>query len=165
MALQLKKRNYKVPILTAGALVLGAGFLLVKTYPHLISFFPYCSQASGGTEEDNSPVEVDDDKEENERTGSTEKLAADDSLIDVAEWSDDNLRSFLMEVSIHYAERSNKNTNDNRKKSILLPMLIMTALLPLLNQFKKVLSVDLNVLLTIRIILLKFLLLLKRLIH
>lgn len=161
MALQLKKRNFKVPILTAGALVVGAGFLLVKTYPHLLTFLPCCSQEKE-SKEDNSPVEIEDHKDED---GPINKFVSDESLVDVTEWSDDNLRSFLMEVSIQYAKRFNKNTNDNRKKSILLPMLIMTALFPLLNQFKRVLSVDLNILLTIRIILLKFLLLLKRIIY
>lgn len=165
MALQLKKRNYKVPILTAGAVVFGAGLLLIKTYPHLISFLPLpCAKAGKETKEDNTPVEVDNTEGDEELGGYSSKLG-DDSLVDVAEWSDENLRSFLMEVSIQQAEHSSKNTNDNRKKSILLPMLIMTALLPLLNQFKRVLSIDLNVLLTIRIILFKFLLVLKRIIH
>lgn len=159
MALQLKKRNYKFPIFATGALVFGAGLLIVKTYPHLLTLIPsFGTRQASENKEDNSPVEVEGNDDCEDPTVSTANLVAGDSLVDIAEWTDDNLRSFLMEVSIHHSLGDSRNTNDNRKKSILLPMLIMTALSPLLNQFKRILNFDLNILLTIRMILFRFLL-------
>lgn len=158
MALQLKKRNYKFHLAATGALVLGAGFLLVKTYPHLMS----CFTTKGKEEEDdNTPVELQAETKDDENNSTLESQSADVSLVDVAEWSDENLRSFLLEVSIHQLKIISENTNGNRKKSVLLPTLITISLFPLLNQFRKAFNINFNVILTMRIFLVRFLLLLK----
>lgn len=82
MSLQLKKRNIKLStVAITGAAVVAAGVILVNTFPHIkasvLSVF-----GSGKLKK------ADDDSAE----------AGEESLVDVAEWSDENLKSFLQEV-------------------------------------------------------------------
>ncbi|EGW31370.1 uncharacterized protein SPAPADRAFT_67437 [Spathaspora passalidarum NRRL Y-27907] len=132
MSLQLKKpvnkaKNLKFS-LAAGAVILGTGYLVLNTFPHLkTSIWNYITgerqqerevqEEEIEEEQSNEPIEL----HESQVDLSASKLH-DQSYVDIAEWSNDNLKSWL-----------------SRKRSTLPLMLLMITLCPLLNQFRKIL--------------------------
>ena len=98
MALQLKKRNFKLSSATTGALLIGAGLILIKTFPHIKSTIESAvfGQKNVYVEEDeNKPVEVNDTiRSELE----TSHPALNESAVEVSKWSDESLKSYLFEV-------------------------------------------------------------------
>lgn len=108
MALQLNKsargRNLKVAA-GAGAVVLGAGYLLLSTFPHLkTSIYNYVTNTQEEASDDNEPIELSRsdvqqaEKEEEEALSQT--VVGDSSLVDINEWSQDNLKHWLSQVCI-----------------------------------------------------------------
>lgn len=82
MSLQLKKKNIKLStVAITGAAVVAAGVILVKTFPH-IKASVLCAFGCGKLRKE------DEDSAD----------AGEESLVDVSEWSDENLKSFLQEV-------------------------------------------------------------------
>lgn len=143
MSLQLKgntrNRNIRLPA-TAGALIVGASYIIFKTFPHLKTTL-YNTLTGGLVEseldvDDNEPIELNDsnsDSTHNDHIG-------DESLVNVEDWSDDNLKSWLSEVR---TTNDNvvlpPNTNSHRKKLRLHPMLLIITLYPLLILLRKLL--------------------------
>ncbi|KAF7999165.1 hypothetical protein OXX79_001701 [Metschnikowia pulcherrima] len=64
-------------------------------------------------------------------------------------------------LSLSESDLAHKNTNRRRKKSVLLPMLAMMSLYPLLTQYNRLFNANLNIVLTLRYLLLRVLLLVK----
>ena len=143
MNTRLKQVNrvHKLKLAAAsGAIVVGATYLILKSFPHLrTSFYDYLSGNSHDNEEDevedNVPIELSDSPTEEFSTANLGEL----SLVDVGQWSDDNLKNWLHSVSSIDQIPSISDTNITRKKSVLHPMLLMITLFPLLSQFKKLL--------------------------
>lgn len=103
MALQLKKRNFKLSTAATGALVLGAGFIIIKTFPHLkltISTCLFGTKKGDGADDDNKPIEV-IDRENAHDDDTLSYPASAESMVEIQEWSDENLKSFLLEVRLH----------------------------------------------------------------
>ncbi|RLV89271.1 hypothetical protein JA1_005236 [Spathaspora sp. JA1] len=130
MSIQLKKagkqnKNLKFG-LAAGAVVLGAGYLILNTFPHLKSRLWSC--ISGDKKEElEENVEQDQEEPSNEpielhesQVDLSDSKFHEQSYVDIAEWSDDNLKSWLSQ------------------RSTLPLMLLMIILCPLLNQFRKI---------------------------
>lgn len=161
MALQLKRRNYKLTTAATGALLIGAGFMVFKTFPHLTSAL--CSafgSSKSEPEEDNTPIEITEIDEHN-ASSTLEKSYMDESLVDIANWSDDNLKSYLVEVSTNKTNLISKTTNSFRKKSVLLPMLLMMVLFPLFSRFKRVLNINFVIFFAFKEMILKLILKLR----
>lgn len=101
MSLQLKgstrNRNIKLSA-TAGALIIGAGYIIFKTFPHLkTTLYNTLTGARVESEldaDDNEPIELNDSN----FGSSHDEFISDESLVNVEEWSDDNLKSWLSEV-------------------------------------------------------------------
>lgn len=101
MSLQLKgstrNRNIKLSA-TAGALIIGAGYIIFKTFPHLkTTLYNTLTGARVESEldaDDNEPIELNDSN----FGSSHDDFISDESLVNVEEWSDDNLKSWLSEV-------------------------------------------------------------------
>lgn len=162
MSLQLKKKNYKFTTATTGALIIGAGFIVFKTFPHLKSAL-YSALGASATENniegDNTPIEITNNDEVSSEA--LEASVVDESIVDITSWSDDNLKSYLVEVSINSFTASKSDTNDIRKKSVLLPMLLTMALYPLLSQFKRVFDLNINIFITLKAIMFRILIVLR----
>lgn len=136
MSLQLKgstrNRNIKLSA-TAGALIIGAGYIIFKTFPHLkTTLYNTLTGARVESEldaDDNEPIELNDSNLDS----SHDDFISDESLVNVEEWSDDNLKSWLSEVRTMYDNVVRPpNTNSHRKKLRLHPMLLIITLYPLL---------------------------------
>lgn len=75
MSLRLNKRNLKLStVAIAGAAVVAAGFVLITTFPHVKTSF----LSVLGLRKDHVP--------------------ADKPVVDLSEWTDEELKSFLQEV-------------------------------------------------------------------
>lgn len=101
MALNLKKRNFKLSSVATGALVVGAGLVFIKTFPHLkasISSFVFGTRHADGDDDENKPIEVNESNQTTIQADSTLVLLLGESAMEITEWSDDNLKSFLVEV-------------------------------------------------------------------
>lgn len=150
MAVQLNQkstRNWRLAVGT-GAIVVGAAFVVLQTFPHLkTSFYNLLTTSEEpniDNNDDNEPVEVkkhdespSDPENEKELQVSSHSLN-EESLVDIGAWSEDNLKSWLNEVSIAELKSRKKsgNTNSNRKKSVLHRTLLAMALLPILSLFR-----------------------------
>lgn len=126
MALQLNQtnrgRNLRLAVGT-GAVILGTSYLILNTFPHLkTSIYNYITNTKSDDEdiqdeEDNEPIELTRSTENlknnqtisssssssNISSTSSDKLShtiPDESIVDISKWSDDNLKSWLNEVSI-----------------------------------------------------------------
>ncbi|KAK7679838.1 hypothetical protein QCA50_017165 [Cerrena zonata] len=107
MALQLNKsargRNLKVAAGT-GAVVLGAGYLLISTFPHLkTSIYNYLTNTQEEASDDNEPIELsrsDVQQAEKEEEALSQTVVGDSSLVDINEWSQDNLKHWLSQKEI-----------------------------------------------------------------
>ncbi|KAK6201171.1 uncharacterized protein RJT21DRAFT_33096 [Scheffersomyces amazonensis] len=143
-----RNRNLKY-IGLGGLALIGSSYLILSTFPHLkTSIYNYINGISGEVEEDNQE-EREKEQEENESPHKSKKSAKfstenepielhdstdslrnskklyeslDQSIVDINEWSNDNLKSWLQE------------------KLIFQRILIMITLYPLLSQFRRVLS-------------------------
>lgn len=144
---QKSARNWRIAVGT-GAVAVGAAFVILQTFPHLkTSFYNLVTGSDDSTnekDEDNEPIEVkkrgesvNDSKDEKALQASSQSLN-EESLVDIGEWSEDNLKSWLSEVSIGDLKDQNVsgNTNKNRTKSALHRTLLAMALLPILNLFR-----------------------------
>ncbi|CAH2352357.1 hypothetical protein CLIB1423_06S04588 [[Candida] railenensis] len=115
MSLQLKasnrNRNIKLAA-TAGAVIIGASYIILSTFPHLKSTIYNTLLGSKKPEvkgnDDNEPIELneesaseyeDSDSDSEDLSNNTEPLN-DESIVNVEKWSDENLKSWLSEVCI-----------------------------------------------------------------
>ncbi|KAG7666210.1 uncharacterized protein J8A68_000255 [[Candida] subhashii] len=112
MSLQFKKsnkaRNLKLG-LTAGVIVIASSYLVLNTFPHLkTSLYNYISGTKSeeeeeeekveGTNKDNEPIEL---NESGELPNGMMTQSIEQSYVNVAEWSDDNLKSYLIEKEVN----------------------------------------------------------------
>lgn len=95
MALQLNKRKFRLPSATTSAIVIGAGLVLIKTFPHLTSFFKSTTREQEG-KDDQTPIEISEVDEVPNDEGVSRSY---ETLQNVDQWLDANLKSFLLEVS------------------------------------------------------------------
>ncbi|CUM65322.1 uncharacterized protein PRCAT00002957001 [Priceomyces carsonii] len=97
MALQLKKNRTSIKLTVASsAFVIGATYLVFRTFPHLrTSIYDYVTGKKPEFEDDNEPIEL---RESDQAL--SEGSFSDSSVVDITQWSDDNLKSWLSEVSI-----------------------------------------------------------------
>ncbi|KAK6455733.1 uncharacterized protein RJT20DRAFT_49586 [Scheffersomyces xylosifermentans] len=136
MSLQFKKksntgRNLRVAA-ASSAVVVGVSYIVLNTFPHLkTSIYNYLtgtqdddeedlSVHKSETKEDNEPIEL--KAQDSQELFNSSATLQDESLVDVAEWSNANLKSWL------------------GQKSVLQPMLLMITLFPLLSQYKKLVA-------------------------
>ncbi|KAF7999162.1 hypothetical protein HF325_006694 [Metschnikowia pulcherrima] len=117
MALQLKKNKFRLSTAATGALVLGAGYIILKTFPHLKTSL--LSRLYGDTteeEDENEIVQLNEDEEiATEET--TESLILEKKIpADTLKWSDATLRSYLTEVSIPHHSQSLIEVSTVREK-------------------------------------------------
>lgn len=140
MALPLKRKNFRISSAATGALVIGAGLILIKTFPHIKASISTCvfgTKKGDDEEDDNRPVEVRDSLE-SQMTSSVHS-GMGESAIEISEWSDEDLKSYLLEVRL-YSYSFTIHTNDFRKKSIFHLMLQMIILYPLSRAFRSILD-------------------------
>ncbi|KAM9903916.1 hypothetical protein OXX79_003059 [Metschnikowia pulcherrima] len=107
MALQLKKNKFRLSTAATGALVLGAGYIILKTFPHLkTSLLSRLYGESTEEEDENEIVQLNEDEElATEET--TESLILEKKIpADTSKWSDATLRSYLAEVSTPHHSQS-----------------------------------------------------------
>lgn len=113
MSLQLKtnsrNRNIKLAA-SVGAVIIGAGYIVLTTFPHLKSTI--CSTLLGSKKpdvkgtDDNEPIELYEDSEseyedsDSEDAADTTEALNEESIVNVEKWSDENLKSWLSEVCI-----------------------------------------------------------------
>lgn len=100
MALQLKgraRRNWRLPV-TAGAVVIGVGFIALKTFPHLKDSLTQLLSGQSTSEDDNEPIELDNNDEEDTDTEALAPGSVKEST-DVSQWREEELKSWLHEVS------------------------------------------------------------------
>ncbi|KAM9911405.1 hypothetical protein OXX69_003549 [Metschnikowia pulcherrima] len=118
MALQLKRNKFRLSTAATGALVLGAGYIILKTFPHLKTSL--LSRLYGETteeEDENEIVQLNEDEEiATEET--TESLILEKKIpADTSKWSDATLRSYLAEVSTPHHSQSLIEVSNVRKKN------------------------------------------------
>lgn len=161
MALQLNRRKFKLSTATTGALIVGVGLVIFKTFPHLSSIFTSYSKSDEILEnDDNTPIEIRDGT--SDLVQNAEPLAlSENGLVDSTDWLEAKLKSFLIEVRTLPPGWS-KFTNQHSKISTLPPTLIMIVLCLLLNQFKKGYKLSVNILLILRFLVVLFLLRMQR---
>lgn len=101
MALNLKKRSFKLSPALTGAIILGAGVLAIKTFPHFKASIKSLFRTPGEKEDedDNAPVEVVESQQEILDESEARSISEIKS-VEIAEWSDENLRSYLTEVRL-----------------------------------------------------------------
>lgn len=100
------KTNRRIAL--ASAVIAGAGFVLFQTYPHLVSRF--WSKKTLSPEEEEIMLEIENKKAQQE----LEKQKYTSPSKQVEEWNEQELRSFLKQVSLfcffsqltNYEERS-----------------------------------------------------------
>lgn len=100
MAVQLKSSRSKFKITaTAGAVIVGS-YIVLKTFPHLTdSIYNYLT-GSGEVEEDNEPIELEEEAEDQQsRVQATVGESSDESQVEISKWSDNRLKSWLKDVS------------------------------------------------------------------
>lgn len=133
MSLQLKKSNRIRNIGISSAVIIGASFVVLKTFPHLkTSFYQFVTGSKDEPKDDaNEPIELNSEESDEPRD------IADESMINVNEMSNEDLKSWLKKVCNGLYIQNHKLILTNRKKSILPKMLVILILFPLLNQFKK----------------------------
>lgn len=109
MSTQLRRNQRRIGIgaISLGTVVIG-GYLIVKTFPHLKNSICRYFSCSSDKEEDNEPIEIDDEAHNEgieEPSDSVKEFEAGsyDETIDVSSWSEDNLKSFLREVSLLFS--------------------------------------------------------------
>lgn len=113
MALQLKanKANRWKTLGVPSAVVLGSVYIVLRTFPHLkVSLYNYMKGQlldSKETVEDNNPIELkSNDNDDSFDSGTSshdndndiDNDIVNESMVDVSEWSNDNLKSWLQEV-------------------------------------------------------------------
>ncbi|GEQ70628.1 hypothetical protein JCM33374_g4306 [Metschnikowia sp. JCM 33374] len=100
MSLQLRKNKFGLSTAATGALVLGAGFLLFKTFPHLkASILSRFSGEASEEEDGNEVVQLNED-DVTPPEELTESLILENKIpADPSKWSDATLKSYLTEVS------------------------------------------------------------------
>lgn len=151
MALQLNnKKPSKLKLSgVSGAVIVGATILLFRTFPHLkYSIYDYITgnkkssnYEANEEEEDNRPIDLINSDNEEELSRSTDTVTNGESLVDINEWSDDTLKSWLHQVRINKEYNNTmEDTNSLRKKSALPKILLILTLYPLLNQCKTILT-------------------------
>lgn len=113
MSLQLKasnrNRNIKLAA-TAGAVIIGASYIILSTFPHLKSTIYNTLLGSNKPDvkgnDDNEPIELNEESESEYEDSDSEDLSNttepfnEESIVNVEKWSDENLKSWLSEVCI-----------------------------------------------------------------
>lgn len=101
MAVQLKSSRSKFKITaTTGAVIVGS-YIVLKTFPHLKdSIYNYLT-GSGEIEEDNEPIELEEDADNQQsRVNTTVGQPNNESQTEISKWSDNELKSWLKDVRI-----------------------------------------------------------------
>lgn len=123
MAVRLRKQNFRLNHVATGVLVVGASFLVFKTFPHLKTSITSCifgARADDVTEDENSPVEVSEHAEGQQSPSDGEQIQ---SLDNIAQWSVDSLKSYLIEVCVFMnLLLIDDDTNNVRRTLALLQM-------------------------------------------
>ncbi|OBA23488.1 hypothetical protein METBIDRAFT_9747 [Metschnikowia bicuspidata var. bicuspidata NRRL YB-4993] len=103
MALQLKKNRFRLSTVTTGALVIGAGVLLFKTFPHLkTSLLSRFSEETAEEEDGNDVVQLNEEKAASEDETTESLIQTNKIPADASKWCDATLKSYLTEVSIPF---------------------------------------------------------------
>ena len=112
MALQLKsKQSSKWKALgVPSAVVLGSAYIVLRTFPHLkVSLYDYITGNRREEQDnfDNSPIQLNDNESHDGSNDSddindnaNDNDIINESMVDVNQWSNDNLKSWLQEVRI-----------------------------------------------------------------
>lgn len=130
--------------------MIGAGLILIKTYPHIkASIASYVFGVKDGEVQDdeNRPVGVSDSLESEVETSIHSGLS--ESTIEISEWSQESLKSYLIEVCSHQNSFP-MHTNDPRKKSVFHLMLQMLILYPLSRVSKGILDFNFTLFMFLR---------------
>ncbi|CAH6721484.1 hypothetical protein CLIB1444_06S03246 [[Candida] jaroonii] len=97
MSLNLTKKSNKLRNFgIGGAIVIGTSLIVLNTFPHLKTSILNYIKGGEDEEVDNEPIELNEEQTISEPS----RDIAEESMIDVNEWSNDNLKSWLSEVCI-----------------------------------------------------------------
>mmetsp|Transcript_48 Transcript_48/g.54 ORF Transcript_48/g.54 Transcript_48/m.54 type:complete len:123 (+) Transcript_48:17-385(+) len=110
MAVQLKssRSRFKVTA-TAGAVIIGS-YIVLKTFPHLKdSIYNYLT-GSGEIEDDNKPIELNEEAENQQADIETKITEPDNDAEVVANWSDNTLKSWLRDKEINAPPNASHNS-------------------------------------------------------
>lgn len=101
MALQLKKNKFRLSTAATGALVLGAGILIIKTFPHLKASLLSRFSAEKTEEEDGNDVVQLNEEKEIAPEDLTESLVLENKIpADPSKWCDTTLKNYLKEKEV-----------------------------------------------------------------
>lgn len=108
MSLKLTKKSNKLRNFgIGGAIVIGTSLIVLNTFPHLKTSILNYIKGGEDEEVDNEPIELNEDQSKIE----TPRDIAEESMVDVNQWSDDNLKSWLLEVCIEILFNLKRFTN------------------------------------------------------
>lgn len=130
--------------------MIGAGLILIKTFPHMkasIASYVFGMKNGEDQEDDNRPVGVSDSLESEVISSVHSDLS--ESAIEISEWSQENLKSYLLEVCLNQNSFP-VHTNDNRKKLAFHLMLQMLILYPLSRVSRGILDFNFTVYMFLR---------------
>lgn len=112
MSIQIQKRNRNIKLAaTAGAVLFGAGYLILTTFPHLkTSIYNTLTGTKTDKDEDeeadNQPIELrEETSREKDIESSIQIVNGEESIVNIEKWSDENLKSWLSEVSTNSCKR------------------------------------------------------------
>ncbi|CUM47150.1 unnamed protein product [Debaryomyces tyrocola] len=119
MAVQLKSSRSKFKITaTAGAVIVGS-YIVLKTFPHLTdSIYNYLT-GSGEVEEDNEPIELEEEAENQQsRAETTVGESNNESQVEISKWSDNSLKRWLKDKEINAPPNASHSSLVSLVKSI-----------------------------------------------
>ncbi|EGV62713.1 hypothetical protein PSN45_000645 [Yamadazyma tenuis] len=121
MSLSLKPKSNRLKNVTiTSAVIVGASLVILNTFPHLKqSLYDYFTQSKDGSDEEdvNAPIELSSEElAEGDKVSS--KDIAEESIVDVNEWSNDDLKSWLKKKEVNTPQDASHSNLVSLVKSI-----------------------------------------------